>query len=795
MPRTSPDNEPETVAESRPRGIQSLLSRLAGSTLAAQLTDDYSTEKSKPVPLRARVPQWHFTALWITMLGGIPALVVGVDYYQNGYSLALALAAMATGACCYLAYAIPAAYLGARTGRGTALLTRAVFGSAASAVISDLLVAAGAARLAFVSTVVASLYNGVLGWQHVALIAAALAVVAAAVNLFGFLGIAAVSRYLTAPALLAWAGYLVIRGLLTPHVALGAPGPQTLSFQAGVGVAISAFAWGNEPDVWRYGKANPRSLVTPYLAALAAGGLLLTAAGWLMASLSHGATQVTFAHGVQFSTVGVLALAAVVITMLQVANSSAACYQMTNAIQNLVGQLRGWRRWHTAVLVAALGGLTTWAIHGSVMGFARVAAWSALVLPSVTVLMCVELLARRRQQGDRSRRVKIPPWGRGARRSNWAAIGALLVADGYGAWAMALLPGQHAATRLGFMPAESWLLAGGLYAMVVAAHSIYSGTLSALRKARSTARQAAASRAEAKRQAAASRVEAKRQAAASRAEAKRQAAASRAEAKRQAAALRAKAKRQAAARRAQAKRRPIRPSKRAPKPVTPPKPRPRDYLEAIRRDLKNDAAANPYLELVTAGAVPRVHLADFAAEQTNMRASDRRSFLYLAARSNDPAGSLFADLADADRRAMDLLTIFIEALGRQVVSGAGPQRAGCRAYPAFVAWLALNAQPVDAALAVVACRPTWSASFAGMGRALRERSGYKLNERACAFFDLMAAPDAQTEDQLIRMISISIDAGQPPLQAASYARLLASYQEMFWTTLAEEVTDGAITTG
>lgn len=794
---TSSPSEPAAEAASRPRGIRSLLRRQASGTLAAKLTHDYSTEKSKPVPVSARVPRWHLTALWITLLGGIPALTLGVAFYQSGYSFVRALAAMTIGCLCYLAYAIPAGYLGARTGRGTALLSRAVFGSAASAAISDLLIAAGAARLAFVSTVTASLYSGLFGWQHVALIAAALAVVAAAVNVFGFVAIAAVARYLTAPLLLAWAGYLVIRGILTPHVALGAPsGPRTLPFQAGIGVAISVLAWGNEPDSWRYGKAEPRWSVAPYLTSLAAGGLLFAAAGWLMASLSRGVAQAAFPYGVRFSTFGVLGLAALVITMLQIASSSGACYQMTNAVQNLVGQLRGWRRWHTAVLVAALGALTSWAIHGSVTGFARVAAWSAVVLPSVTVVMCVELLARRDQSGaDRSRRIKIPPWGRGARRPNYAAIAAVLVAAGYGAWGMALLPGQHAAPPLGFVPAESWLLAAGLYAAIVAARASYAAALAAVGRVRTAAREAEAKRAEAKRQAAAQRVEAKRQAVASRAEAKRQADARRVEAKRLAAARRVEARRQARASRARSKRRPAQPSKRSPKPVQPNRPRPRDYLEAIRRDLGTEASANPYLELISAGAVPRDRLGDFAIEQAQVLASDRRSFLYLAARSNDPAGALFAEFADAERRALDLLTIFIQALGRRVEPGAGPQRAGCRASPAFVAWLALNAQPVDAALAVVACRPAWTASFAGIGRALRDRPGYKFNERACAFFDLMAAPDAHTEDQLMRMVSASVDTGQPPLRAADYARLLASYQAMFWTTLAAEAQDAAVTAG
>jgi len=783
MPRTSPASQSAAGAASRPRGLWSLLR----APLATQLTDDYSTGKSKPVPVTARVPRWHLTALWITILGGIPPLAVGIDFYQSGYSLARALAAVAIGGCCYLVYAIPAAYLGARTGRGTALLSRAVFGSAASAVISDLLLAAGAARLAFGSTVVASLYSGLFGWREVAVTAAVLAVVAAAVNLLGLVGMAAVARYLAAPLLVAWAGYLVVRVILTPHVSLGSPGgPPTLPFAAGVGVAIGAIAWGNEPDVWRYGKASPRWSLVPFLTGLAAGGLLLATAGWLMASLSRAGTPAAFAHGVRFSTFGVLVLAAVVITTLQIVNSSAACYQMTNAVQNLFGQLRGWRRWHTAVLVAALGGLTTWAIHGSVSGFARVAAWSAVVLPSVTAVMCVELLTPW-PGADRSRRIKIPPWGKGRGRPNWAALAAVLLAAGYGGWGLALLPGQHAAPGLGFVPLESWLLAAAFYAAVRSAQSGYALARSALSRARSAARESAAKRAEAKRQVAASRAEAKRQAAASRAAARQRAAASRAAARRRAAASRAAAKRAA-------KRRAARPPRFA-KPVPPPRPRPRDYLEAIRRDLANEKTGNPYLELVAAAAVPRDRLGDFAAEQAQVRASDRRSFLYLAARSNDAAGALFAEFAEAERHALELLTIFSQAVGGSAASGAGSQRAGCRAYPAFVAWLALNAEPAEAALALVACRPVWSGSLAGLGRALRQHSSYRLNDRSCAFFDLMAAPDQHSEDQLMGVLQGKIDAGQPPEHAAGYARLLTSYQSMFWSTLAAEAAEVAATTG
>ena len=52
----------------------------------------------------------------------------------------------------------------------------------------------------------------------------------------------------------------------------------------------------------------------------------------------------------------------------------------------------------------------------------------------------------------------------------------------------------------------------------------------------------------------------------------------------------------------------------------------------------------------------------------------------------------------------------------------------------------------------------------------------------------MAAPDQHSEDQLMGVLQAKIAAGQPPERAIGYAQLLASYQAMFWSTLAEATT-------
>src|SRR5919197_2571416 len=84
--------------------------------LAKELEHDYSTSRTGVVPLSERRSLYHFTALWVTLAAGFTYLFLGFQYHDAGYSLPRAVGAGALGAVCYLAYALPAAYLGSRTG-------------------------------------------------------------------------------------------------------------------------------------------------------------------------------------------------------------------------------------------------------------------------------------------------------------------------------------------------------------------------------------------------------------------------------------------------------------------------------------------------------------------------------------------------------------------------------------------------------------------------------------------------------------------------------------------------------
>jgi purine-cytosine permease-like protein len=439
------------------------------SALENSVRHDYSTSRIGVVPLSERRSRYHFLSLWITLAAGFTYLFLGFQYHDAGYSLVKAVSAGAVGAIAYLVYALPAAYLGSVSGQTHALLTRSILGKVGSALVTVLLIGIAAGWTAFAFNLLATLYDGLFGWGHIVLISVILAVVGITNNVFGFTGIAAFARYLVAPLMIVWMVYLVIKGLSDiPGAALTATpeSEATMPFLAGVGVAIGSVMWGNEPDTWRYGKPRFFWPALPMVVALAVGLVLFVAGGWMIAELS-GAGQYDFGPAfryiVEYSLFGVLALGAVLATIMQVAINDGNYYEMINAGQNVAGGLRGWRRWHTCVVMAAVAAVFTWRFPTVEDGFFIVASWSSLALPCVTVVMCVDRFLLPRMLTARRPTGTIPSW-RAAGLGNLPGIVAVVVAVLFGAWGLDLLPGQEAAPSLGLPAVEAWLVAGLLYA-------------------------------------------------------------------------------------------------------------------------------------------------------------------------------------------------------------------------------------------------------------------------------------------------------------------------------------------
>ena len=110
-------------------------------------------------------------------------------------------------------------------------------------------------------------------------------------------------------------------------------------------------------------------------------------------------------------------------------------------------------------------------------------------------------------------------------------------------------------------------------------------------------------------------------------------------------------------------------------------------------------------------------------------------------------------------------------------------RPGCQAYPSYVAWLALNGEPSDVVLALVANFSAWGSYCRTVARALRVHYGF--DDAGCDFFDFFAEPPPDGDDPALAVVQAGLDAGKAADRAREYGRLLQSYELMFWNTLAE----------
>jgi len=202
-----------------------------------------------------------------------------------------------------------------------------------------------------------------------------------------------------------------------------------------------------------------------------------------------------------------------------------------------------------------------------------------------------------------------------------------------------------------------------------------------------------------------------------------------------------------------------------------------ELLELVRAELapvERRLDEHRYLAAVEAGRAPATSLQAFAGEQRALIASDRKSFEHLAHRFPEPpAADFFRDLAAGETEALALLDRFAAAVG---LGGDYEPLPGCQAYPAYVAWLALNGSPADVALALLANLASWGRSCARMRDALRPHYG----GGAVAFFDFFAEPRAGFAERALALVATG-----DRVSARRAARLLQAYELSYWDTMAD----------
>lgn len=210
-----------------------------------------------------------------------------------------------------------------------------------------------------------------------------------------------------------------------------------------------------------------------------------------------------------------------------------------------------------------------------------------------------------------------------------------------------------------------------------------------------------------------------------------------------------------------------------------------DLLEATTRELAPDPRSNPLVPLIARGEADRTVLAALALEQRWVLPADRRAFLHLADRSDPEPAAFFTALAEGERLAEHHLRPFTAACGvDEARAAAYTPLPGCQSYPAYVAWLALNAEPADAVLALTVNFSAWGGYCATIAEALRARYGF--DDDACAFFDFFAEPAPELDEAATKAVRTALAEGRlDENRARRQARLLQAYEAAFWTALAE----------
>ncbi len=437
-------------------------------SIQESIAHDYSTSI---VPLDRRRPLGHFVALWTTFAAGFSFLFVGTEIHDAGFTLPGTIGVTLLGVGIYFAYAIFGAYLGSRTGQTMSLLTRSIFGVTGSYIVSALLVIGSLGWVGFQGGLMVQIWNGLYGWSGVEALTIVMCGVMIFNNLFGFSGISTFARYIVTPLIMLWVLYLVIRGLIVHPGMLGHHPKNSagLSFWQVIGVVIGFAMWGNEPDVYRFGKPKFTWPIPAFTFALAVGFLLFTIGGWMMAEFAHSSAFGTVVkYSTHFSLFGAFWLAWFLATISQFAINDGNYYEGINAFQNIFGNWSRWKRLYSCLICACIGALAGYLVNYVITnGFLKVAAFLAVTAPCATTIMCVDHFVLPRLFGISRPLIRIPSW-RGASIGNLPAIAALAIAVLYGAWATGIIPGENSNRYWGPGPLEAWAMAAVLYIAFVA---------------------------------------------------------------------------------------------------------------------------------------------------------------------------------------------------------------------------------------------------------------------------------------------------------------------------------------
>jgi pyrroloquinoline quinone (PQQ) biosynthesis protein C len=207
-------------------------------------------------------------------------------------------------------------------------------------------------------------------------------------------------------------------------------------------------------------------------------------------------------------------------------------------------------------------------------------------------------------------------------------------------------------------------------------------------------------------------------------------------------------------------------------------------LQMELRPLHEKIVGHRYLAALENGEVSRESLVTFALQQHHIIRSDLRSVALLVSRhGNHRSRSYLLDILQGETSALQRLGAFLQALAieAKTIDASEPIPAAF-AYSAFFAWLALYGSDAEFAAAISINFPAWGINCGRMSSALKARYGFKSED--LTFFDFFAAVPSAS-DAGLEVIQDGLDRGLAATEIARAARMLQSYELLFWDAMAD----------
>jgi len=427
-------------------------------------SDDDMHYLSSPVPLSMRRGPITMGLLWVTMVTAFPAVLMGFQWLKDGITLPQVINCTLIGCMVLLAYAVPAAHLGAKSGLSYGALSRLVFGGWASRLASINILWIFAAWYSMYALLLADTLKSIFHIEvPIMVLAATLAIIMALNNFFGFSGVANFARFVAAPLIIAAVFYTFGKVLPTCPVSALYETPH-VSFSTALtsvaGFVIGFMVWGNEPDYWRHGQSEKRTAALPLAISFLIGGVIFPVAGWMVARMS-GITEFGAATNFinTYSFGGIAFLAPIVLAASYCAGNDSNLYGMINAVENLKKLPHKAVCATLAIFCAAFAAYLSNA--GAVKALESIASLNCIFLPTVTVIMFCEFFLIRSILGIRTDFSRVPTFAE-LPAVKWVPFSALITGYVVGVGTSGVIPGTEF-MHVGLCSAQAWLAAAAVY--------------------------------------------------------------------------------------------------------------------------------------------------------------------------------------------------------------------------------------------------------------------------------------------------------------------------------------------